>query len=184
MKRLHIFSALAITFMFSQAIAQTYITRNGTITFFSDAPLENIEAVNRQVNCALDASTGELAFRVLMRSFTFEKALMQEHFNDNFVESHKYPNATFQGTIKDFSEIDFSSDGVYEVEVQGDLTIKDVTRNITEKGTLTINSGEVIAESVFIVRPEDYNISIPSRFVRNISQEIEVRVNAKLQKRQ
>lgn len=183
MKRFLVFSALIIPVLFSQSIAQTFITRNGTITFFSEAPLENIEAVNRQVSCALDATTGELVFRLLMRSFAFEKALMQEHFNDNFVESHIYPNATFQGIINDISAIDFSADGVYDVEVQGDLTIKDVTKSITEKGTLTIRSGEVVAESVFIVRPEDYNISIPSRFVRNISQEIEVRVNASLQKR-
>ncbi|TVQ92045.1 MAG: YceI family protein [Bacteroidetes bacterium] len=172
-----------VLFFVFEATSQTYITRNGTIRFFSEAPLENIEAVNRQVSSALDAETGEFVFRVVMRSFSFEKALMQQHFNDNFVESHKYPNATFQGQILDIGEIDFNSDGEYEVTVEGDLTMKDVTRFISEKGTLRISGDNVIGESVFIIRPEDYNISIPSRYARNIAPEIEVTVSVNLTRR-
>jgi len=172
-----------LLFCISESIAQTFVTRNGTVRFFSEAPLENIEAVNRQVSSALDAETGEFVFRVVMRSFSFEKALMQQHFNDNFVESHKYPNATFQGQILDIGEIDFNSDGEYEVTVEGDLTIKDVTRFISEQGILRIRGDNVIGESKFIVRPEEYNITIPSRFARNISQEIEVTVNVNLNPR-
>ena len=172
-----------LLFCISESIAQTFVTRNGTVRFFSEAPLENIEAVNRQVSSALDAETGEFVFRVVMRSFSFEKALMQQHFNDNFVESHKYPNATFQGQILDIGEIDFNSDGEYEVTVEGDLTMKDVTRFISEQGILRIRNDNVIGESKFIVRPEEYNITIPSRFARNISQEIEVTVNVNLNPR-
>jgi hypothetical protein len=94
-----------LLFFVSESIAQTFVTRNGTVRFFSEAPLENIEAVNRQVSSALDAETGEFVFRVVMRSFSFEKALMQQHFNDNFVESHLYPNATFQGQILQIDEL-------------------------------------------------------------------------------
>ena len=169
-----------VLFFVFEAKGQTYITRNGTIRFFSEAPLENIEAVNRQVNSALDTETGEFVFRVVMRSFSFEKALMQQHFNDNFVESHKYPNATFQGQVLDIGGIDFNSDGEYEVTVEGDLTMKDVTRFISEKGVLCISDGNVMGESVFIIRPEEYNITIPSRYARNIAQEIEVTVNVNL----
>jgi len=169
-----------VLFFVFEATGQTYITRNGTIRFFSEAPLENIEAVNRQVNSALDTETGEFVFRVVMRSFSFEKALMQQHFNDNFVESHKYPNATFQGQILEIGDIDFTGEGEYEVTVEGDLTIKDVTRFISEKGVLRISGGNVTGESKFIVRPEEYNITIPSRFARNISEEIEVTVNVNL----
>ncbi len=169
-----------LLFCISESIAQTFITRNGTIRFFSETPLENIEAVNRQVSSALDAETGEFVFRVVMRSFSFEKALMQQHFNDNFVESHNYPNATFQGQIPEIGEINFNSDGEYEVTVEGELTMKDVTRFISEQGILRITGGNVMGESIFIVRPEEYNITIPSRYARNIAQEIEVTVNVNL----
>lgn len=166
-----------------QVNAQVFITRNGTIQFYSEAPLENIEAINRQVFAALDTESGEMAFRVVMRAFTFEKALMQQHFNDNFVESHQYPNATFEGTVKDIEMIDFSVNGRREVEVSGDLTIKDVTKRITEPGVLEIKDGSILAESVFMVKPEEYNISIPGRYVRNIASEIEVSVRLELRPR-
>ncbi len=169
-----------LLFLVFESVAQTFVTRNGTIRFFSEAPLENIEAVNRQVSSALDAETGEFVFRVVMRSFSFEKSLMQQHFNDNFVESHKYPNATFEGQIIEIGQIDFNSSGEYEVAVEGDLTIKDTTHFISEQGVLRINGDTVKGESQFVIRPEDYNITIPSRFARNIAQEIEVTVNVNL----
>lgn len=160
--------------------AQVYLTRNATIRFFSEAPLENIEAVNQQVSSALDTQTGELVFRVLIRSFSFEKALMQEHFNDNFMHSHKYPNALFEGRVEQIEKIDFNTDGKHNVLVSGNLTIKDATRKISERGTLEIEGNTVRAQSTFIVEPEAYNIEIPRRFVRNIAREIEVTVDATL----
>lgn len=162
---------------------QIYITRNGTIRFFSEAPLENIEAINRQVFSALNTENGEFAFRVVMRAFSFEKALMQQHFNDNFVESHNFPNATFEGRIKGIDQIDFSQSGRIEVIVEGDLTIKDVTRTISEQGTLDISDGQIHARSVFMIRPEDYNVGIPSRYARNIAREIEITVELELRPR-
>ncbi|TVQ12747.1 MAG: YceI family protein [Bacteroidetes bacterium] len=167
----------------SNMFAQVYITRNGTIRFFSETPLENIEATNRQVFSALNKQTGEFAFRVVMRSFSFEKALMQQHFNDNFVESDRYPNATFEGKVKDIEDMDFSETGDYKVVVEGELTIKDVTRTISEQGTLKVEGDRIIARSVFIIRPEDYNVSIPGRYARNIARDIEVTVELELQPR-
>jgi hypothetical protein len=163
--------------------SQVYITRNGTIRFFSEAPLENIEAVNRQVSSALDTETGEFVFRVLMRAFSFEKALMQEHFNDNFVESHTYPNASFQGRIIGIEDIDFSVEGKHQVTAKGDLTIKDITRTITEKGFLTVSDEGIQAGSVFTIYLPDYNIRIPTRYLRNIASEIEITVTLQLQPR-
>jgi hypothetical protein len=160
--------------------SQVFMTRNATVRFFSEAPLENIEAYNRQVSCALNTQTGELAFRVLIRSFSFDKALMQEHFNDNFMHSHEYPNAVFEGRVEQFEEIDIITPGVHEVTVTGNLTIKDVTRQISERGTLEIRNGEIHAYSVFTIMPEDYNVQIPLRFARNIAQQIEVTVDATL----
>jgi len=71
------------------------------------------------VNAALDTESGDFVFRVLIRSFEFEKALMQEHFNENYLESHKFPNASFQGKVTNLSEIDFTKDGTYEATVEG-----------------------------------------------------------------
>ncbi len=160
--------------------AQVYLTRNGTIRFFSEAPLENIEAVNRQVMSALNTETGEFVFRLPIRSFAFDKALMQEHFNDNFMESHNYPNASFQGVVKEVESIDFSAPGSYEVTVAGELTIKDVTKTISEPGTLTVSDGQIAGEAAFVIILEDYNVNIPRRYARNISPEIEVFVDVTL----
>ncbi len=160
--------------------AQVYLTRNGTIRFFSEAPLENIEAINRQVMSALNTETGEFVFRLPIRSFAFDKALMQEHFNDNFLESHNYPNASFQGVAKEVESIDFSASGSYEVTVAGELTIKDVTKTINEPGTLTVSDGQIAGEAAFVIILEDYNVNIPRRYARNISPEIEVFVDVTL----
>lgn len=162
------------------SVGQRHITRNGTIRFFSEAPLENIEAVNKQVSSALDLETGEFVFRVLMRAFQFEKALMQEHFNDNFVESHNHPNANFVGRVVNLHEIDIGSRTPQEVTVEGRLTIKGVTREISETGSLTWKEGVIMGESVFSILLADYDIRIPAAVSRNISPEIEISVDLEL----
>jgi polyisoprenoid-binding protein YceI len=162
--------------------AQKYMTKTGYIRFFSTTPIEDIEAHNRQVNAALDSQTGDLVFKALMKSFQFEKALMQEHFNENYVESDKYPNATFKGKVTDISKVDFSKNGKYEVTIEGDLTIKDATRKITEKGTLEVNGDKVRGQSTFYVQVADYNIKIPNTVANNIAKSIRVDVDANLEK--
>jgi hypothetical protein len=183
MKFKPIFSIIFLLLLFSGLNASVFISRNATVSFFSEAPLENIEAINRQVSCALNIQTGELVFRVLIRSFAFEKALMQEHFNDNFMQSHDYPNAIFEGLIEHAGNIDFKLDGLHEVMVNGKLTIKDVTREVRVKGTIEIKGNEILAKSKFIIEPEQYNVQIPLRFARNIASEIEVNVDANLRQR-
>ncbi len=178
-KRYFLLTLLCVATVHAVA-AQVYLTRNGTIRFFSEAPLENIEAVNRQVMSALNTETGEFVFRLPIRSFAFEKALMQEHFNDNFMESHHYPNASFQGLVEEMGSIDFTVPGSYDVVVVGELNIKDVTKTIREPGILTVKDGLIEGEAEFVIRPEDYNINIPRRFVRNIASEIEVFVEVTL----
>jgi hypothetical protein len=164
-----------------QTFGQRYMTRNGTIRFFSEAPLENIEAVNRQVSSALDVESGEFVFRVLIRAFRFEKALMQEHFNENFMESHIHPNASFQGVVKNHENIDFTQPGVHEVEVEGDLTIRGITHRITEKGTIEVKDGKLHCKSTFTVLVKDYDITIPRAVSDNIAREIEVTVDVVLE---
>jgi len=160
----------------SVSFGQKYVTKNGSIKFFSDAPLEKIEAINNQVNAALNTETGDLVIKVLMKSFIFEKALMQEHFNENYVESDKYPNATFLGKVTNTSEVNFQKSGHYKATVEGKLTIHGVTRTVKEKGTLTISDGKIMAVSVFPVLLSDYEIKIPGAIAGKISESIEITV--------
>jgi polyisoprenoid-binding protein YceI len=118
---------------------------------------------------------------VLMKSFEFEKALMQEHFNENFVESDKFPNASFKGKVLNIGGLDITSTGEFEAEVEGDLTIHGVTKKIKEKGTFTTDGQAITGRSTFIVKPADYDIQIPRAVVNNIAQEIEVTVNVVLE---
>ncbi len=176
----HILLTLLCVVAMHTVAAQVYLTRNGTIRFFSEAPLENIKAINRQVMSALNTETGEFVFRLPIRSFAFDKALMQEHFNDNFMESHNYPNASFQGMIEQGGSIDFTAPGSHDVTVVGELTMKDVTKSIREPGKLTVKDDLIEGVAVFVISPEDFNIAIPRRYVRSIASEIEVTVNVTL----
>jgi hypothetical protein len=162
--------------------AQKYVTKNGFIRFYSDAPIEKIEATNRQVNAAMDIITGDFVFRVLMKSFAFEKALLQEHFNENYVESDKFPNATFLGKIINIKEVNFSKDGIYPVTVEGKLTMHGETKQVSEKGTFEVKEGKLIGKTKFNITLSDYNISIPNAVVNSISKTIEINVEVVLDK--
>ena len=118
------FTLLATT----SGLAQKYFTRTAEVSFFSEAPTENIEAQNRQVTCILNTENGELAFSVQLMGFHFEKALMEEHFNENYVESHKYPKSTFKGRVVDFEKIDLKSPGKHPVAVEGEMSIHGQTK--------------------------------------------------------
>lgn len=163
-----------------QAMSQKYITKTGNISFYSSAPLEDIEAHNDQVNAALNTETGDLVFKVLIRSFQFEKALMQEHFNENYMESHKYPTSTFQGKITNLEDIDFEKEGTYKAQVEGKLTIHGVTNEISEEGTFTVKDEAIHGKTTFNVLVEDYDIKIPKAVVKNIAESIEVTVDVEL----
>jgi polyisoprenoid-binding protein YceI len=158
------------------------VTKNGHIRFFSGATAENIEANNNQVNCAMDASNGNLVFKVLIKSFEFEKALMQEHFNENYLESDKYPNSTFSGVIQNISEIKLDQNGDYKVIVKGSLSIHGVTKEVQQEGQLVVKDGKVSLMAVFMIKLEDYKVKIPKTVAENIAEEIEITVNVTLDK--
>jgi polyisoprenoid-binding protein YceI len=166
---------------FFQAYSQRYFTRTGFVNFFSEAPLENIEAQNNQATCIVDIESGEVVSRVLMNAFQFEKALMQEHFNENYVESDKYPQASFKAQIKNLETLDFESKSKQEVILEGELTIKDVTKKVTIAGEFYIDEDIFYVSSSFIIEPADYNINIPRAVRNNIAKEIEVSLVFKLE---
>lgn len=177
MKRMFLSAALMLAATFA-ANAQKYYTKNGNISFFSKASLENIQADNNQVMSVLNTQTGDMQFSVLIKSFHFEKALIEEHFNENYLESDKFPKATFKGVINDVSKISFTTDGMYNVSVTGDLTLHGVTKKITSTGTITVKGGKISADSKFNIKLSDYNISIPKLVKDNIAESVEVKVAA------
>jgi polyisoprenoid-binding protein YceI len=179
MKKTTIF--IAIIMLATISFGQRYITKNGHIKFYSETPMESIEAHNRQVNSVLDIATGDFVFKVLMKSFEFEKALMQEHFNENYVESDKYPNATFKGKVANLNDLDLTKDGQHEAVIEGELTIHGETQNIQTTGTFDVAGNVINGTSVFMVKPEDYKIKIPNTVMNNIAEEIEVTVDIKLE---
>jgi len=169
-----LFTIIFLTeFSYAQSL---YFTRNGKVNFFSKTSMENIDAVNNEVFSVIDMQKGEIAFAILIKSFRFEKALMEEHFNENYMESTKFPKATFNGKIVDFSKVQLNKDGVYPVEVSGDLTIHGVTKKISTEGRIKVVSGSISSQSNFILRVKDYNISIPSLVADKIAETIEVTV--------
>ena len=154
-----------------------YFTKSGKISFFSKSSLENIEAHNKSITCVLDTKSGALQFAVLMKGFEFEKALMQEHFNENYVESHKFPKAEFKGTVVNNNEIDYSKDGTYKAKVKGKLTLHGETKDVETNGTITVKGGKIDADASFNVLLADYNITIPSVVKDNISKSINITVD-------
>lgn len=175
MKRLELLVTLAIIAVVSiPAFAQKYTAEKAFISFYSDAPLEDITADNTRVTTIFNAATGDIAFSVPMKEFKFAKSLMQEHFNEKYVESEKFPKATFQGKIIDFKT---GTPGVQQVRAQGKLTIHGVTRDIDVPGTIETDGKKLLMKSKFKVKVADYDIEIPTIVFNNIAEEVEVTVD-------
>lgn len=155
------------------------MTKNGYIGFFSHTSMEDIKGDNNQVAAIIDISTGEMVFQALIKSFHFDRALMEEHFNENYMESDKFPKSSFKGKITNLSSVDFSKNGTYSVIVEGDLTIHNVTNKISTKGTIEVITGGINANSKFNIVPEDYKIVIPGVVRDKIDKNLEVTVSMK-----
>jgi hypothetical protein len=158
--------------------AQTkFIDRNGKASFFSSAPMEDIEAHNSQVVSILDMDRGEIAVSMLMRSFNFKKALMEEHFNENYVESNKFPKASFKGKITNLDDMDYSKNGTYTLDVSGEITLHGVTKPLAVKAEAVVEDGKIRAKAVFPLAVRDFKIEIPKLVRDNIAEKVEVTVS-------
>jgi hypothetical protein len=158
------------------ASAQKLMTRNGYVKFFSDATLEDIEAENNQVSSVIDLSNGNFAFVAPIKGFQFEKALMQEHFNENYMESGTYPNGTFKGTIEGYEKLDLSKDGTYNLKMSGIMNIHGQDQKIVQVVKFTVNGGKLNLNANFNLRPADYGIEIPASKKDNIADTLELTV--------
>ncbi|HTN18686.1 MAG TPA: YceI family protein [Chitinophagaceae bacterium] len=162
-----------------QGSAQKFMTRSGKISFFSTTPIENIEAFNNEVAAAVNTASGDVVFQVPIKSFKFEKQLMQEHFNESYMESDKFPKAEFKGKMNPAA---FTKDGTYKTTVNGKLTIHGVTKDVQIPGTVIVKGGELTLNTKFNVAIADYNIQIPSVAKGKVANQIEVTVNSVLKK--
>lgn len=178
MKKVLIVALLAIITV--PAFARKFMSRTARVTFFSGTSLQNIEAKNNEAACLLDADSGTVEFIIPIRSFKFEKALMEEHFNENYMESNEFPKAIFKGKVNGMSSVDFSKNGAYPVSATGKMTIHGVTKEVTIGGTILIRDREPLISSKFDIECSDYEIKIPSVVASKIAKTIEVTLNAPL----
>jgi hypothetical protein len=148
------------------------LTRQASIRFYSHGSAEDIEAINSNVACSFNATTGQLKFTGLIRGFVFENEMMQEHFNDpDYMNSAAFPKTSFTGIIQNIKSIDFSKDGTTKVTAEGSLSIHGVSKNITASGTIVIAAGKPTLKSIFKIKRADFGINTDE-----IAEELEITV--------
>ncbi len=171
--------ALFICFLFAlQANAQTYTGKNMKFNIFSSTPIEDIKAASYTGVAVLSAQKQEITIQVAIKSLDFDRKLMQEHFNENYMESDKYPLAKFKGSIE--PKIDWTKDGEHNVMVKGTLSIHGVDQARTINGKITIKNKVVSISSIFNVSCADHQIKIPSLMFTKIAEVIQVKVQGNL----
>ena len=159
-----------------------YFTRSGEVSFFSSTPIYDISAVNNQMTCVLDLETGSVSFRIPILGFDFPNGLMQEHFNENYMESDIFPNANFKGKINEWDKLKLS-DRPQEVTLSGIMTIHGVSNEVSEKGTISLKNDDVIGQSKFQIKVADYNIQIPKLVREKIAKIVSVDTQLTLKKK-
>ncbi|MCF2520281.1 YceI family protein [Dyadobacter sp. CY351] len=148
-------------------------TSTGNTKFSSVTPLENVNAENKKSQVIFNTANNEIAIRMNMREFVFPNKLMQEHFNENYIESEKYPTATFSGKVDNAP--DYTKDGQYDVSATGKFTVHGVTKERTIKGRMKIESGKITISSDFEVPLTEHNIEVPQVVFVKIAQVISVK---------
>jgi YceI-like domain len=153
-----------------------YFTKTGTISFKAGTSLEDIDAINKSVTSIFDTATGQIEFAVLIKGFEFKRGLMQEHFNENYMESEKLPKSTFKGKFVDVSKISFSKDGSYSTTVKGTLEIHGVKKEVEVPGTIKVANGVISSTADFTVLVADYDIKIPGAVKDKISPTVNIHI--------
>lgn len=156
--------------------AQKLSTRSGYVRFFSEAPVENIEAINQQSSSIFNLENGQFAFLVPIKGFVFEKALMQEHFNENYMESGEYPTATFKGKVLDFANLDLAKEGQQEITLAGTLSMHGVERQVQIPVQWTNEEGLKRIAGEFTLKASDYGVEIPASKKDNINNSLLIEV--------
>ena len=163
------FVLISLSFVTDQS--ERYIERQGTVTFFSYTSVENIQAVNNQVYSFLEPATGEIAVQMLMKTFVFKKSLMQEHFNESYIESDLYPEANFEGEIIDF---DPNLEDEQTRIIKGEFQLRGISKPIEIKSKIVKGDDTYTIEGELDVNINDYKIKVPSLLSPNIAKTIKV----------
>lgn len=181
MKKLVLLTVVVALFASISVSGQSkLVSAKSHIKFFSTTPAEDIGASNTTSVSTLNKETGDVVFSVPMQGFEFEKSLMQKHFNGkDFLNTKEFPKAKLTGKITNSDEVDFSKDGSYEAHVQGDLTIRGVTKPIDEMGTIIVKGANVAVKSKFNITLTDYGIAfVKGKPSSNIAKTVEVTLQA------
>ncbi|MBE0638723.1 MAG: YceI family protein [Bacteroidales bacterium] len=176
-------TALVFTLSAFTPPAGKFVSSNTHIKFYSTTPVEDIEANNYAAVSNLNPATGDVIFAVPMQGFEFEKSLMQKHFNqEDFLDTKQFPKASLKGKITNLQDINFDGDGAYQATVEGELTIKGVTRPIKEQGTITVKGNTIEVESKFSITLADYGVTfVKGKPSSNIAKTVEVTLKAEYQ---
>lgn len=162
---------LSVNALFAQVI---YTTESSEISFFSSTPVEDIEAINTTSTSLFNIAKNDIVFRVPIAGFQFEKPLMQEHFNENYMDTEKFPYATFKGKLSD--TLDLTKDTIYNISATGMMNIHGVDQAETYTGTIEAKDGKATLKCEFKVKLKDYKIKVPKVVFANIAEEIDVKV--------
>ncbi len=174
MKQLIIILVLALTMTGDLHAQKIFGTRNGKISFASPTD-DDVKAVNNEVTSRM-SDNGQITFSLLIKGFRFKYAEMQDHFNDQYLESTKFPRADFKGMITNLADVNFSKDGSYKVVVKGDLLMHGVTKNLTVNGTVEIKSGKPSVKASFVAVMKDFKIDASS-----VTDKVTIEINCQYQ---
>lgn len=180
MKKILILISFGFCIQFNLTAQKIYRTSTGQIKFFSTTPIEDIEAVNNEVDSKFSDKTGQITFDLLIKGFRFENGLMQQHFNEDYMESSKYPKASFRGYITNITQITLAKEGKYAATAEGDLTIHGVTKKIKVNGTIEKNNKGVTLKGTFKIQLADFKIQ-GDYIGDKIAKDVQVIVNCNYQ---
>ena len=159
-----------------------FYTRSGQVSFFSSTPIEDIKALNEQTTCVLNMETGDVSFRIPILGFNFKNGLMQEHFNENYLESDIYPDAGFKGVINNWDQVTLNEEPQL-ISIEGVMTIHGVSKQIKETGQISFKNEKVNGTAMFRIIVADYDIQIPKIVRENIAKVVDVNVRLSLKKK-
>jgi len=177
------YACLALGFLLALTIKaqDKYFTKSGKIYFNASAKMEKVEATNHSTVAVIDTKTGNFQMAVMVKGFEFEKALMQEHFNENYVESDKFPKSEFTGQITNNGEINYKKNGTYPAKAKGKLLLHGQSKDVEAIGKITVQNGKLLLDADFMILLSDFKIDIPGLVKENISNETKISVECQME---
>ncbi|WP_312765353.1 YceI family protein [Epilithonimonas sp.] len=180
MKTLVFFISMILTSNF--VFAQKYSTKTGKITFEASVPLfEDVYAENNNSTAILNADTGDIASLAMVNGFTFKSNLMQEHFNENYAESAKFPKTSFKGKIQNFNKSDLSAKPK-AYTISGTLNFHGVDNAVQSTASVYLKDDKVVVQGKFVAKTADYKVKIPKMVAAKVAENVNVNYNFLLQK--